>query len=78
MIGGGPTFVGAVIGGFWISQELNVLILSLAAGAIIYVVKELLHQGKLQGETLLTIFFLVVGFFLGYSTNLLLHIAGGG
>ena len=42
LIGGGPTFIGAIIGSFWVSSLVSVFFLSLAGGAVIYVVKELL------------------------------------
>lgn len=77
LIGGGPTFIGAVIGGFWVSQAISLFFLALAAGAIIYVVKELLYHGRIHGEGMATMSFLVLGFFLGYGTGLLIHFASG-
>jgi ZIP family zinc transporter len=38
LIGGGPTFLGTVVGYTFVSTPLSVLFLSLAAGAILYVV----------------------------------------
>ena len=40
-IGGGPTFVGTVVGGIWTSVPLSVFVLALAGGALLYVLKEL-------------------------------------
>ena len=41
LIGGGPTFLGTVIGYPWVSEALQVLFFALAAGSILYVVLEL-------------------------------------
>lgn len=38
-IGGGPTFVGTMVGSLWTSIPLSVFVLSLAAGALLYVLK---------------------------------------
>jgi zinc transporter ZupT len=40
-IGGGPTFVGTMVGSLWTSIPLSVFVLSLAAGALLYVLKNL-------------------------------------
>src|SRR5882672_1631301 len=41
LIGGGPTFLGTVIGHSWLSPALSVFFFALAAGSILYVVIEL-------------------------------------
>jgi len=43
LIGGGPTFVGTVIGQAWVSEALGVVFFALAAGSILYVVIQLLE-----------------------------------
>ncbi len=78
LIGGGPTFLGALLGGFWVSPALYLFFLALAAGAIIYVVKELLFHGKIRGEGPATMGSLIAGFFLGFATDLVLKFATGG
>ncbi len=78
LIGGGPTFLGAIIGSFWVSPLISVLFLALAAGAIIYVLKELLYHGRIHGEGLATMSFLVLGFFAGFATDLVIKYAIGG
>jgi zinc transporter ZupT len=40
-IGGGPTFVGTLVGSLWTSVPLSVFVLALAGGALLYVLKEL-------------------------------------
>src|SRR6059058_6201110 len=41
LIGGGPTFVGTVIGQAWVSEALQVAFFAVAAGSILYVVIQL-------------------------------------
>jgi ZIP family zinc transporter len=76
LIGGGPTFVGAVIGHSWASPALSVLFLSLAAGAIVYVIGELQHAGRRIGSHDVGMLGLLTGFLLAYGTDMLLHVAG--
>ena len=78
LIGGGPTFLGSLVGGFWVSNAISILFLALAAGAIIYVIKELLYHGRIHGEGLSVMSFLIVGFFVGFGTDLLIKFASGG
>jgi ZIP family zinc transporter len=77
LIGGGPTFLGAILGSFWVSPATSVLFLALAAGAILYVVKELLYHGRIHGEGLSVMSCLVLGFFIGFATDLLIKFASG-
>lgn len=49
-IGGAPTFLGTIAGSFFVSTALELLFLSLAAGSILYIVGELIHLGRLQGQ----------------------------
>jgi ZIP family zinc transporter len=50
LIGGGPTFLGTLVGYYFISKALSVLFLSLAAGALIYIIGEL-FQMNWRGPT---------------------------
>ncbi len=75
LVGGGPTFLGAVIGGVWASNLLSLLFLSLAGGAVVYVVKEMLYHGKTQGEGVASMAALVVGFLAGFATQVLVSYA---
>ena len=75
LIGGGPTLIGTVLGSFWVSQPMEIFFLSLAAGAILYIIGELLHLGRvLKGEALAEVG-LLVGFFLGFGTEMLITLA---
>jgi zinc transporter, ZIP family len=74
-IGGGPTFLGTILGTAVTSQYVFVAFLSLAAGAILYVVGELFHTGrKLSWEV--SLWGVLAGFLLGLATEMVLVAAG--
>jgi len=76
LIGGGPTFLGTVVGTWFDSVYVFVGCLALAAGAILYVLGELLPVGRrLSWE--ITLWGLLAGFLLGVATDLILVAAGG-
>jgi ZIP family zinc transporter len=76
LIGGGPTFVGTLIGQAWVSEELSILFLALAAGSILYVVLELVAVNRrLASKTLIT-WFLLAGLALGFATEFVVEAAG--
>ena len=76
LIGGGPTLLGTIVGTSFSSTYLFVGCLALAAGALLYVIGELLPIGRrLSWE--LTLWGLLVGFLLGLATELVLELAGG-
>jgi zinc transporter, ZIP family len=76
LIGGGPTFVGTLIGQAWASEGLSVLFLSLAAGSILYVVLELTNVNRrLASKTVIT-WFVLIGLFLGFATEFVVQAAG--
>src|SRR5438552_3066164 len=55
LIGGAPTFLGTVVGQFWVSESVSIVFFSLAAGSILYVVMELLNVGRvLTSKTIVT------------------------
>jgi ZIP family zinc transporter len=76
LIGGGPTFLGTIVGTSFSSTYLFVGCLALAAGALLYVIGEILPVGRrLSWEV--TLWGLMAGFFLGLATELVLEVAGG-
>ncbi len=77
LIGGGPTFVGTVLGYSVQSTAVFVACLALAAGSILYVIAELLHVGRRFQLPELAMWGVFGGFFAGYTTDLLLSWAGG-
>ncbi len=72
LIGGGPNFIGTIIGYWFTSNLLSVVFLSLAGGAIMYVIGELLAVGRKHGSHAWNGWGLTVGFFAGILTDLLL------
>jgi ZIP family zinc transporter len=75
LIAGGPTFLGTIVGTAFSSEYVFVLFLALAAGAIIYVVAQLLHTGRRMSWEI-TVWGLLAGFVLGLGTELVLVAAG--
>lgn len=77
VIGGGPTFLGSLLGWEVASPAVSVLFLGLAAGAIVYVIGELQHAGRKLGAHDVAMAGLLSGFLVAYGTDLLLRVAGG-
>jgi zinc transporter, ZIP family len=76
VIGGGPTFVGTIVGQAWVNDWLFVAFLGLAAGSILYVVIELLGVGRKLGYKELATWGILLGLFLGFATDMVLVAAG--
>ncbi len=76
LIGGGPTFVGTIVGIIFNSTQVFILFLALAAGAIVYVIAELLGSAKRFKAPEIVMWGLVIGFLLGYATDLIVTFAG--
>jgi zinc transporter, ZIP family len=76
VIGGGPTFVGTIVGQAWVNTAVSVLFLALAAGSILYVVNELIAIcGRFASkEVVLAGIFL--GLVLGFGTDFVLVAVG--
>jgi ZIP family zinc transporter len=77
LIGGGPTFIGTLVGQAWVSDSVSIVFFSLAAGSILYVVMELLNVGRLLSSKTLVTWGVFVGLFLGFATDFALKAAGG-
>jgi ZIP family zinc transporter len=76
LIGGGPTFLGTIVGRAWVSESLSVAFLTLAAGSILYVVIELLHVNRAFGRKRLVAWGLILGLLAGFVTDWVLVAAG--
>jgi zinc transporter, ZIP family len=76
LIGGGPTFLGTLVGYFFLSDAMFVLFLSLAAGALVYIIGELFNLNRRPGLKFSAGWGLFIGFLLGYFTDMILTIAG--
>jgi ZIP family zinc transporter len=77
LVGGGPTFIGTVIGYSFSNRYVFVLFLALAAGALIYVISEMIAVGRRMNSQVALAWGLLLGFLAGYGTDLLLSWAGG-
>ncbi len=75
-IGGGPTFLGTLIGHAYTSQALSVVFLSLAAGSIIYVVLQLIAVAAKSRRMDLLAYGLLIGLLLGFATDAIVTAAG--
>jgi ZIP family zinc transporter len=83
-VGGGPTFVGTLVGygvtrlggSTLASDSVSVLFLGLAAGAIVYVIGELQHVNRKIGSHEMGMLGLLCGFLAGYGTDMLLKALG--
>jgi ZIP family zinc transporter len=76
VIGGGPTFIGTVIGQAWVSEALSVAFLALAAGSILYVVMQLLTVCRNFGHATHVAWGVTVGLALGFGTDFVLVAVG--
>jgi zinc transporter, ZIP family len=77
LIGGGPTFVGTLIGHGFTSEPLSVAFLTLAAGSIIYVIVQLLgHAAARNGRATILAYGLLVGLLAGFVTDAIVSAAG--
>jgi ZIP family zinc transporter len=76
VVGGAPTFLGTIIGYVLVSPTLSVLFLTLAAGAIIFVISEMLHVARKVGFVEVGVIGLALGFLVAYGTDLILTAAG--
>ena len=76
VIGGGPTFIGTLIGKSVVSEAVSVGFLALAAGSLLYVIIELMNVNRQFGHKTLVTWALLVGLFVGFGTEFVLEAAG--
>jgi zinc transporter, ZIP family len=76
LIGGGPTFLGTVVGYSWVSTALEVLFFALAAGSILFVVLELAAVCRRYAMPVLVAWMILLGLALGFATDFLLGALG--
>jgi zinc transporter, ZIP family len=76
LIGGGPTFLGTLIGQRFTNDVVSIAFLALAAGSILYVVIELLAVGRRMSSKVVVTWGLVAGLLLGFLTDAVVT-AGG-
>lgn len=76
LIGGGPTFVGTLLGSLWTNAAFNVFVLALAGGAILYVLKELFAGVRREARQYLMMSAVILGFAAGWGTGAVASAAG--
>jgi ZIP family zinc transporter len=76
VIGGGPTFLGTLIGQAWTSTEISIIFFAVAAGSILYVVQELFAVNRRYGNATLVMWLVVAGIVLGFATDFVIDAAG--
>jgi ZIP family zinc transporter len=76
LVGGGPTFVGAMVGYNVTSEPLELLFYALAGGAILYVIGEVWFAMRRVGHRELGLWLLVAGFMAGVITDLVVVYGG--
>lgn len=76
LIGGGPTFLGTLVGQRFTNDTLSIAFLALAAGSILYVVIELLAVGRRLAVKEVTTWGIVIGLLAGFATDAIVT-AGG-
>jgi zinc transporter, ZIP family len=76
LIGGGPTFIGTVVGQAWVNESVMILFFALAAGSILYVVMELLNVGRALASKPVVTWGILLGLVLGFGTDFILVAAG--
>ncbi len=76
LIGGGPTFLGTLVGQRVVNNTLSIGFLTLAAGSILYVVIELLAVARKQALKEITTWGILLGVLLGFATDAIVTAAG--
>jgi ZIP family zinc transporter len=76
LIGGGPTFLGTIVGQAFTSDAVSVLFLSLAAGSILYVVIQLVGVALRAGHKEMLYWGIFLGLVAGFLTDFIVSAAG--
>jgi len=77
LIGGGPVFVGAIVGYNVTSEPLELAFYGLSGGAILYVIGEVWNGMRRYGHRELGLCLLSAGFLVGIATDLVVVYGGG-
>jgi zinc transporter, ZIP family len=76
LIGGGPTFLGTVVGQAWTSDAVSVVFFTVAGGSILYVVQELFAVNRKYGSPVLIMWLTLFGVLAGFATDFVVAAAG--
>jgi ZIP family zinc transporter len=76
LIGGGPTFIGTILGSLWNSSIAYILFLSVAGGALVYVSLLMYNSGRRQITNNILMLGIFVGLCAGFITDLIVSLGG--
>jgi zinc transporter, ZIP family len=76
LIGGGPTFMGSLVGYSLVSPVLSILFLGLAGGALIFVFNEMMAASRRFSLPMVTGISLTLGLLVAFGTDFVLSAAG--
>jgi zinc transporter, ZIP family len=77
LIGGGPTFLGSMLGYAVTSEPLELAFYALAGGAILYVIGEIWNGMRRYGHREIGLLMVSAGFIVGVLTDLIVTYGGG-
>ena len=76
LIGGGPTFIGTILGSLWMSNLTYILFLAIAGGALIYVSMLMYNSGRKMASNNIVMIGIFLGLCAGFLTDLLIEFSG--
>jgi ZIP family zinc transporter len=77
LVGGGPVFLGSIVGYNVTSQPLELAFYGISGGAILYVIGEVWTAVRRHGHRELGLWLLALGFFAGVLTDMVVVYGGG-
>jgi len=77
LIGGGPTFIGTIVGYQVNSEPLELMFYALAGGAVLYVIGEIWMGMRRYGYRTFGLYLIAAGFLVGVATDLVVGYGGG-
>jgi ZIP family zinc transporter len=77
LAGGGPTFLGTIVGYQVNSEPLELMFYALAGGAVLYVIGEIWMGMRRYGYRTFGLYLIAAGFLMGVATDLVVAYGGG-
>ena len=76
LIGGGPTFLGTIVGSLWTSVFAYTFFLSIAGGALVYVSMLMYNSARSQTSNQILMLGMFFGLCAGFLTDLIVRLGG--
>ena len=76
LVGGGPTFLGTIVGSLWRSVFAYTFFLSIAGGALVYVSMLMYNSARTQTSNQILMFGIFFGLCAGFLTDLIVRLGG--